>query len=520
MNVKTRLATVILSGLLLGLVAVKLERSALPIEKAVLSRDDAVRNQALERFQGIQNIGEKGRIVGELSTKGAKSPDPKVRIFALYALRKSGWKGPRVSGPIISGLTDPDPRVRDEAAVGLREIGTGVFPQILWSLGNPAVRNAARDVGHDLPPDSVKELERGLKTRGQQRAAAYLLSQISRPDTIDAARPLAPALAENLKSSDTVLSVNSAFALNVIDPKDPRPYPIFMKSIRAQNWDPWDVRGWDALEALSTAPAYKEKLADFLKEALTTAQDGWIRGRRFKRPAIGDALNKVAPLPGNLPALVLLLKSSSANARWRAVYAIGSPSDVDEQALAPLVGALDDKDPIVAGRAVWALDRLGLAKAQRAGDTVFAKVIATYQRVNAPLPGFWMSASHSIASLGLAAVPLTFDAVRARKLDPDKASAIVRTIAPDIDAAPALREALTDKNADVRVVAAMGLSKFAPETPGVEAELKANLETRKAGFRSDIQRTLDIMNRKRGGGPGAGAGAGPGPAKGKGKAKG
>lgn len=496
MSVKTRLGAIILSGLLLGLVAVQLQRSSLPVERAVLSDDDAVRNEALRRLQSIQNSGEKGRIIGEIA-KGVKSANPRTRVFALYALRKSGWKGPRIIGPMIASLSDRNPKVRDEASVGLREEGPSVFPQIFWTMGNPAVRDAARDIARDVPPETVPVFEKALTIRGQQRAAAFFLSKIDRADTIAAARHLAPALAANLKSTDTVLALNCAFALNTIDPKDPRPYPFFLKSLSRPNWEPWDVRGWDALEALTKAPAYKERLVPMLKDALATAPDGWIKGRRFKRPAIGDALNTLAPLPTSLPALAALLKSPSPVARWRAVYAIGSAPVVDEQALSPLAAALDDRDQVVAARAVWALDRLGVSTAERAADTIYPKLIATFQRVTANVPGFWMSATSAISNLGQRALPLTFDAVRAGRLAPDKAAAIVRALSREDDPAKSLQKPFVDANPDVRLVAALALVKFAPNTAGLQAELEHNLPTRQGYLQTDIRKSLDDLARRK-----------------------
>lgn len=495
MNMKNRLFTLILAGILVGLLGARIQRMANPLDVALVSYDDAVRKNALSKFQKITDGAKKSDVIGALYTKRATDADPRIRVFALYALRKSGWAGPRVVGAMVRGVKDKEENVRKEATVGLMEIGQTGLSAMIDMMGDPAVRGATGEALKTLPPESVAQLAGLLnKSTGQQLGAVFVISKLRNPATIEKAKELTPVLSQMLKSTDSVLATNAAFAIHNLNPEDPRPIDVFLASLKKPNWDDWGVRGWEALEVLTAQPSAAPRTIATIHELFPKAEDGLVKFRRFKRPAFSDALAKLAPRDTSLPARVADFKSKDVIVRWRAVYGVSISPQVDTQFMAPLVGLLNDPDMAVAARAFYALDRMGMKNTERAAATVNPKLIETFGRVSG-VQGFWVMAAQAIAGLGAPMVPLTLDAVKNKKLEPFKGASIMVSFSKDAPPVDALRKALSSDNKDVRIVAAAGLSKLAPETPGVREELERQVQERPSPFKDEIAKRLAGLKR-------------------------
>lgn len=496
MSTKTRLVTVILAGVLLGLTAIKIQRSSVSLDRALVSADDSMRNAALVRFRELPQK-EKNGVMEALVNERFRSQNPRERVFALYALRKSGWNGPRVTATMIKGLRDGDDAVRQEAVVGLLELGKPGIAAVMDALSDPDVRAASGDVLQQIPPELVDEIGKSLAGGpAERRAAAYALSRIERSDTRDAARPFLPRLTALLKSDDAVLAANAAFAVHNLNPKDARPAAVFLAAIRKRNWDAWNVRGWDALEALAEMPEARSRTLAALREIFPRLKDGLMKNKRYPRPAAGDALNKLSPRSGGITALVNDLKSADPMIRWRAAYAISSASKVDIQAVGPLVAALDDRDPAVAARAFYALDRIGLKSLDRVSAKAYPKLVNAFARINgAAVPGFWSMAAGAIGRLGHEGLALTLASVKTGEMEITKAAAVARSVPAVADPAKTLMESLRSDNADVRLVAALALAKVDRGAPGVAAELEAQLPKRPKRLQDDIRGALKLVGK-------------------------
>jgi len=187
--------------------------------------------------------------------------------------------------------------------------------------------------------------------------------------------------------------------------------------------------------------------------------------RTFKKSSDYNLRSRVAYALGNIgqpietvvPALIVALADDHCNVRAGGARGLGKIGPKAAKAQAALRKALKDTNPAVASRAVWALGRLG----------------ASDEQTIAALIGLLSSSQDyalAAAALGKAGKP-GIDALVKRLGSPDAVWRLLAVRAlgqigyPAAAAAPAVKKATADKDANVRRAAALALKKIVEAPP-------------------------------------------------------
>ncbi len=489
MKTKVRLVTIILLGVLIGVVAVQIQRNSVPLDLRLVSNDDGTRAHALRSFVKLDNE-KKAPIIDKLIKGHLRSPEARERQFSLYALRKSGDTSERVLRAMINKLGDRDGKVRIEAKTGLMEAGDAALPILVEAVGNFGGRDEAMDILARGSPHVITPLARGLGDNNivRARGSANVLGRLAVEETRVAAKPILPELYQAMRSTDTILQTNAAFAIHHIDPLDTHPIPIFLAAVRADDWS--KTRGWPALKALTETPrAYAESSA-VLTRMLVKTEDGFDQNQRFRRPAIANALETTAPRGRKVSDLAWDLKNKEDAIRYRALIVVGSSPTA---ALAgDVAGVLSDPDPINAGRAAWTLGRIGPQEIARLGAGIYPKLFAVMARVDdKTIKNFRPAVGFAIGQVGQPLLPPLVDAIKKGQLSLENADLILRS-APQ-DTTPYLLALMNDRNADARLASAIALARLSPKSPGVLEELTKN-QNRPGAIGEDVRRAIDQIN--------------------------
>jgi HEAT repeat protein len=470
MTQKLRLLTVILVGVVLGAIIVRIQEDATPLDQRLVTKEDITRRSALRSFDRLPD-DKKAPVVAALLQKHVSAADPRERRFALYAIRKSGVSSDAIRTAQVSRLTDADAKVAEEARTGLVEEGDAAAPQLVEALASNNVREAAINILIHASPGAVPALRKGLDDSRLlvRRGVTRILTQLTNEETRVAARELIPDMARDLASEDDVVRYNAAFAIHALDRNDVRPVKVFMEAVRRPDWNA--SRGWGSFRALIDMPAAAPDVAAGLARLLPKLEDGFEAGVNYRRPAVADALEKLAPRGRKVSDLTFELKNNDPVIRYRAVLVAGSSPT------AALGGALNaamtDSDPYVAARAVWALGRLGPEEIGHLGAGFYPRLFAAMNKVDdRRIRGFHAMAGKAVAPLGAAMLPTITDAVKHDQLKLEAANALVRDVGGEATAF--FKALLNDRNNDARLMAAIALARLAPDTPGLKAELQQN----------------------------------------------
>ena len=496
MKFKGRLVSIILIGILVGVVAVKIQQSSLPMDARLVSPDDATRATALRVFAASSD-GSKEKTVDALIARRVNNADAKQRQFSLYALRKSGLASDKIVDAVVRGFSDGDQKVREEAAAGVVEIGDPALQKVVDMLGRDEQQDGR--LGNLISrgsPRVVAMLAQALNDKSDiahHRAVALAFSRLPAGDMRVAAKSAVPELVAAVKSTDPALSLNAAFGLHNIEPDSTVPVPVFIRHVEMADWDKPEVRGWDAARALSEIPAAAPQSSPVFARALLRGNESFIAQVRARRSYVAELMETLAPRPRKPSALSWDLRDHDAVIRYRAAVYIGNHPK-DYQALIPaLATALDDKDMFVAARAAWALTQVGLQNTVDIAGSMYPKYVDLLGRVDTSvIPGFTGAMGRPFGGMDEPALPSIIDGVKTGHLRLEKADTILLGSSPKV--AKFLEAAMShNTSSEVRLMAAIALARIAPKTPELRHELQKGVNrTGKVG--DDVKQALQLLD--------------------------
>jgi HEAT repeat protein len=472
MNTKARLITVVLAGILIGVVIVRIEQSSKPLSARLVSLDDATRVSALKIYS-VKGDEARGKIVDEIVSQHLSTSTPRELQFALYALRKSGFSSPKVINPMINSLSHQDAKVREEATAGLLEIGDAAFPVLIDSLAQPSwsrdpvVNVLAKASPKVVPPltSALADKEKPLKRRGASSAFA----RMNPGETLTAAKTAVPALTDAVKSPDEGVALDAAFGLHTVDPANIAPAAVFLRHVQMADWTKPEVRGWESVQAIAGIPSAAQSVPA-LTRAMVTAQDGFETGKGYRRTAIAGAIEKLAPRSAKVSDLTWDLKNRDASIRYRALLKIGGDPKSYQSMVASVADLVGDRDKYVAARAIWALTKIGLQYTKPIAAVLYPRYVWQLSRIdNKDIEGFWDVTGPPLGGMNEAAMPAIVDAVKSGELRLETADTVLKGSS---NASYLNALMLHNKSPEVRLMAAIALARLAPKTPGLAHELE------------------------------------------------
>jgi HEAT repeat protein len=568
--------------------------------------DESNFNYRLQASQALGKIGPEARaaipgLVGLLD-------DGPVSIGASQALSQFG---PDAVKPVLDTWYREDTVNRPgviQALVQLGPLATPAIPKLVEALSKSQyapIRSLAGMALQQIGVEAVPSLSKALtdESPDARRLAAQRLGAMG-----PTAREAIPALLHALQDSDGQVRLQAAYALWQIDHEAKQVIPILLASLKDK--DPKvrnssapllaqigpipesavpelqaALKGKDALIRVNAAEALCG-LPGHIKEAIPVLLPA-LRNR-FQRSGAIDALAKAGPEAKDaVPALVSLLQDrgtdytfagrigqvldqisgpEAASTLMKALAGAPKPSrpaiihalaQTNSSAVAPLVAALNDEDPIVRMLAVRGLGRLGrsvadavpaLVKAlQDKDERVHSEAIKSLGQLG-PVANSPASSSQAIQALAelvksehgsnriVAAEALAYvagrdasapangeepgsrgsrlaistlaDVVRSHDLNPRiQAATALGRIGPDAkEAVPALAEAVDSADPVLRLEAAIALAHIGADVPGL---LPVLLEVVHDRAHSSRARAIDALgdvacaNASAGGGPSA-----------------
>jgi HEAT repeat protein len=367
------------------------------LSQSLISSDDDRRNLALLEMQKL-NSSKRAELITQLIT-ATQNSDPKVRRFALYALRKATPPPEQATPVYIASLHDVDEAVQHEAMISLIEIGAPAAPALVSSLENPnptiaaGIENALSVLGEPVAPAVIAALSNTNPVIRARSASA--LGRMTPP-----AASAKTALTASLKDADETVRRKVAIALNTIDPTAAETVAAHIESIKRA---PWDADSFASAHALEMLGVKAKAAAPALVAALKPAPDGFKT--LSPRAALGHALGKVDPRRDIVVDLLWDLKHRDAVIRYRAALAFSEMTPPPVGANDGLIKALDDKDRTVARRAMVALTRVGFAGSERFKKTLIDKSVESFAADNGTPPeGYEEAVVAALGTLGHDAV--------------------------------------------------------------------------------------------------------------------
>ena len=176
--------------------------SSKSLSKSLVSTDDSARNMALSQLDGLDGE-KKSKLVDELLAKTG-DPDSQKRVFALYALRKTGVDKEKIFPVVIKALDDEESRVRQEAMIGLSEMGTEFAPKLLNLLPEKSASAQGEIIKAlvTMGKPALPHFESALKSGNAiVRAHTATILGLSSPKIFEAL----PSLGPLLKDSDPLV---------------------------------------------------------------------------------------------------------------------------------------------------------------------------------------------------------------------------------------------------------------------------------------------------------------------------
>lgn len=308
---------VALIGVLFVLMGVKFHQMSRPLFPDIVSLDDNKRNMAVTRLGKLSP--EKKVELREKIIEALADGDPRVRRYALYAVRKINLADDKTVEVVARSFQDEDPSVREEAIGALLDtgqLGTGAGVKLLANARG-VVTDAAATYFERLGPEYVPDL-----------MAVFTL-----PGTLEGRR---------------------AAALTLVKMGSPTPPVVeVFEDVLKKGYDP------DVVKALVHIGPAAKSTAPLLRSFLSAGQDSLINDDA-PRPLSARALGAVDPRSTTLNNLSWDLKHKDPLIRYRAIIEWGRKKDLDVGAIPAMVNALSDKDPYVAARAAEILVRLDL----------------------------------------------------------------------------------------------------------------------------------------------------------------
>jgi HEAT repeat protein len=388
-----------------------------------------------------------------------------VRRAANEALGELGAAA-RPAGPdLVRALQDRDLGVRLAAAGALRQIDSGAFvksalPVLVAIIREDRSRNWAegdnRGVAISLlgaaGPVALPTLCKLLRDRdlSVRCAAAGSLCELG-----PKAKPAVGALAAALRDSNYRVRGMAAWALGSIGPEAAAAVPGLIKALDDEEdyvrSRAADALGWVGPKAKAAVPA--------LLRAVKKDEEP---GHSFLAESAAESLGRIgADAETVVPALLAALKHKNQQIRKGAATGLGEFRGQEKAAIPALLRALHDEDDYGVGTAAsGGLKRMG----PRAVETAVAALTRSLESKDETVRVRVAYALAELDSKGKS-VPALVRVVRSDVLRPRRAAIrALGAMGPKAkNAVPALRDALKDRNEDVRSCAADALERIAPE---------------------------------------------------------
>jgi len=418
--------------------------------------------------------------------KALQSRNPEQRSNAIQALGELGAEAKEAVPALLTAFRKGSPEDREAIARALWAIGPAAeaaIPTLIEALDDADVRDAAIEALwniKDMPEDDVaalvalvrpgdkKAVDRGeaawrLAARGH---AMYLLGWMG-----SKAHDAIPVLAEAISDPDPAVRLAAAEALWRIEKRPERVLPILIAAVqsRQKNADPrWAVYlvGEIGPQARKAVPALAQALSD---------PDLELRCRA------AEALWEIEARPERLiPTLIALIEATEEYApegalwwdlsyiRCRAAAVLGKIGPEARQAVPALIKAIEGGDSILSGSAIDALAEMGLeakkavpTMVEHLGDQRAATVFAMPHGIHYVGETAWIA----LGKMNPDAVnPLTGALTHKDKNVRMRAALALHDLGPQAKpAVGALIAALKDPDEEVRRYAARALGAIGPE---------------------------------------------------------
>lgn len=281
----------------------------------LLDDDDDVRYEAANALRSI------GRLAVPALINALKSPNPRVRATAAYALVHIGYGNAKAATALIEALNDNNKEVRSRAAEALGSIKPDNNEVV------PALMRLLRDQDAEIRQDAVSAL-----------------GEIG-PE----ARPATPLIIELLNDHDVDVRIKAINALSTIEPGADAEAAVPFLIEQLNNKDT-QLRYILAKTLGSIGPTAIPALTDALKSSNVLTRRGAAESLMRMGPEAVRATSELS----------LSLKDQDSEVRTLAAAALGQIGEGGAKAAVPvLIQSLKDGDNIVRYTAAEALGRMG-----------------------------------------------------------------------------------------------------------------------------------------------------------------
>ncbi|OVE76103.1 hypothetical protein BVX98_06390 [bacterium F11] len=462
--IKKLVLPVILAGCLAGMALFHGQRILRPLADQLVSPNHQTRHFAYRRFNKL-NSTKRSLMVDPLLVH-ARNSDPFVRRLSLYALRQIEPKDEKIVISFLKGIKDPSKMVRDEAVITLTNLGPSILLRIF-------------DLYEDLEKDTEKQLtesllqlgdmllpplKKGLKEETLKRRlySAFFLWKLGL-----LAKEAEPNLRNTLSDPNQEIRLFCALSLNQIDSTDDVVVPIFTESLKAPIWKEYH---YETLNRLAKFSKKAKRSIPILIDVFEKGKDGFGEGP-YKKPLIAKALSEINPRYTSPQGLSRDLKHKKVLYRYRAAWTMGQEEPPNSAFLSALVDALEEQDPAVLGRVVYALSRIELRKSTRFNRKLIPSLLLTMENPlnQQEIEGYLDMTAHTLASLGSACLSPIMDHLQKDKISFWTAYLVLSKL--DKTFIPSLRPYLDYGNSDIRLLAALFLADQQISNPKIKVEL-------------------------------------------------
>lgn len=440
----------ILSIFLFVLVGVKAWQKWGPLHPSLVSINDNKRNMALARLVRL-NKAEKAKLFPKL-VHDLSSPDPLKRRYALYALRKAGLAQESDIEKVAGLLSDSDAEVRKEAEICLGEVGSKALPHLVKTLGSESsvATQSASDMFRRLGHNTLPELLTVFQKPGTVQSQINALSLISEwgPSAVSAASHLVP----HLSSENTGLRRKSAVTLVALSSETEKALPVLISFLV----EPLDK---EVVNALGSLGLKAKQALPALNKLLQEGKDSF-KNETATKPLVARALEKIDPRRTAFTDLGFDLKQKNPLIRYRAAFTISEMKNLDVGVLPMLLPALEDVDPFVLGRVIYALVRVGLKNTEGMSAKINPRLISSFGKISEDkhIEGYRDTVAPAVATLGMPFLLDVINALRKNQISLDDSKRIVSSMTDEI--VPLLKASQNDVSPAVKELAQFGLERL------------------------------------------------------------
>jgi HEAT repeat protein len=372
-NPRRRLLAIMLGAALMTALGFR-AREWGPLPGRLVSLHDSRRNYAYSEAARLPDL-KRQPLTAPLIQSSA-DPNPKIRRYAIYALRKFALKDETVVRALLSSMNDQDPTVRAEASIALTECG-GVAVPVLF--------------------ETIRQADASTRLW-----AIGILKSIG--------TPAASALKQTLIHADPLTRWAAAAALSSIEPMNLDAIPFHMEALQKAE-DPAVVV--TALQALDVMGSTAAVAIPAVKAALLRSRDDLADGNA-PRPLAARVIRKLDGKPIEFKRLLANLDNKDLAVRYMSAYDISQMNPPEIGAAPKLLESLTSADPYVAARSAEALRRIGVKNLSVFMDELAPGFLSALGRVKDPeqVGGFTAMAQITLREMGPDVVPFVMRAVQ------------------------------------------------------------------------------------------------------------